>query len=193
MKCLLAVCHCLACCLALAGVSRADPPEKPQAAPARGKLTNEELGEMLRNFGYETSTSKSMDGKLTYYRVDIDHGDFRYIVYATVLEAQNKVRFQLPLGTVAEPEKVPAEQLWKLLEENAKIMPMSFYYLSGSKQFQLNCDVENRELTPVRLRKELDETLKVAKRTYALWDTNKWPGGPTPAKPVESAKEGKTP
>jgi hypothetical protein len=180
--------------LALAGLAHAADPAPAKAEPKAteqvkktdGVLTNEALEKMLTDMGYEPKASKSEDGKRTWYNLTIEQDNFTFVLDLSL--ADGKLWFSCPLRKVAEPEKVPAEKLWKLLEENDTIYPGSFSYYAQRKQFFYNLAVENRDLTPAKVRSELDRAMGVMRRTYPDWDTSKWPGGPEPARAQEEKK-----
>jgi hypothetical protein len=177
----------LAAALALAGVAQAaDPvPAKGEAKAAEevkkadGVLTNETLEKMLLDMGYEPKVSRSADGSRTWYDLTVKQDTFTFVIDLSL--ADGRLWFSCPLKKVADPDKVPAEKLWKLLQENDTVYPGSFSYYAQRKQFFYNLAVENRDLTPTRLRAELDRVMGVLRRTYTEWDTSTWPGGPESA------------
>ena len=61
-----------------------------------------------------------------------------------------------------------------MLVENDAIGPTHFSYNERVRWFFLNSPVVNQELTPERLRGEIDHVANIAARTEALWDFERW-------------------
>jgi hypothetical protein len=183
----LALSLALACGLASAGLARADAPGVPEP----GKLTVASLEKMLTDLGYDFKKSTSTDGKRTYFGLVVKQDNFTFVIDLSLDEQGSKLWFSCPLRTMEHPEKVKSERLWKLLEENDAIMPMSFSYDRSNSRFYLNLAVDNRGLTAKVLREELDRAMGVIRRTYAIWDSYQWPelndGAAPPANPTPPA------
>jgi hypothetical protein len=65
-----------------------------------------------------------------------------------------------------------AAALKKLLAENDKLGP-SYFSLSG-KRFYLETPVANLEMTPAKLRQNIDSSLATVKSSQKLWDVKTW-------------------
>jgi hypothetical protein len=176
-----------------AGQANAAEPEsaKPDAVkPAEdGRLSDEALLSMLKGLGYNPTVSKSADGKITFYRLDKTVANFRYIIDVSLQEGGKTVAFSCPLKRVGEPEKVPAEKLWAMLSKNDEIYPMFFSFEKSRKQFFLNHQIDNRDLTAERLGEVLDAVKHQVNATASVWDTTNWPGGPQPAAKAPTAAD----
>jgi len=61
-----------------------------------------------------------------------------------------------------------------MLVENDAIGPSHFSYNERVRWFFLNSPVVNRDLTPERLRGEIDHVAFIAARTEGLWDSDRW-------------------
>lgn len=61
-----------------------------------------------------------------------------------------------------------------MLVENDAIGPTHFSYNERVRWFFLNSPVVNQDLTPERLRGEIDHVANIAARTEALWDFERW-------------------
>jgi len=60
------------------------------------------------------------------------------------------------------------------MAENDAIGLLQFSYNASNKRLYLNDPVPNTGVTPAGLRKELEGTAAVLKRTEPMWDTAKW-------------------
>jgi hypothetical protein len=165
----------IAACTAL-GSARAEEKTAP------GKLTDATLEKMLEDLGYSPRKSVSADGKRTWYNLVIKQDTFTYIVDVSLDTEGKKVWFSCPLRKLEAPEKVKVERLWKLLEENDNLLPMSFSYDRSNKRFYLNHSMDNRGITARVLREDIDAVLGVMRRTYPLWNTQEWEELKTAAK-----------
>lgn len=61
-----------------------------------------------------------------------------------------------------------------MLVENDAIGPSHFSYNERVRWFFLNSPVVNQDLTPERLRGEIDHVAVIAARTEPLWDFERW-------------------
>jgi hypothetical protein len=175
--------------LAWHGPARADGPR--EAPP--GKLTVEGLEKMLGDLGYEYKKSTSSDGKRTYFGLVIKQDSFTYVIDASLDEEGNKLAFSCPLRKIDHPEKVKIERLWKLLAESDAVLPMCFSFDKSSNRFYLNHSIDNRGVTAKVLREELDQTMRVLRRTYPVWNAEEWtelsaPPAATPPLAVDGSK-----
>ncbi len=81
---------------------------------------------------------------------------------------------------VAWLKKVPAGRtvsgnaVLDMLVENDAIGPTHFSYNERVRWFFLNSPVVNQDLTPERLRGEIDHVAGIAARTEPLWDFERW-------------------
>lgn len=147
------------------GAGRAQ--DKPAAGA--GRLTDASLEAMLKNLGHTPTATKSESGKRTYYRLDLSEDSFTFVVDLSLDPEGARLWFSAPLVKVPERDRVALDRLWKLLESNDDILPASFSYDASRQRFYLNLTVDNRDITPAVLRKELSTFTRTIEKTYPLW------------------------
>jgi hypothetical protein len=170
--------------LALIGVFRAhggEPAPKADAPAVKpGQATDDGLKTMLENLGYDVRASKSSDGKPMYY-VKLKRDTWEFEV--SVALSSDNTELWLTCGVVDLPptDKVPAEVLEKMLAKSDELGPTHFG-MKKSRRVYLNCPIENKDVTPARLRAALDQLGDDIKGTEDLWNMKKWPGADAAAK-----------
>jgi hypothetical protein len=61
-----------------------------------------------------------------------------------------------------------------MLVQNDTLGPMHFSYNEGRRWFFLNKPVVNLDLTPEKLRGEIDHLVATIVRTEPIWDVDRW-------------------
>src|SRR5260370_24095096 len=105
------------------------------------------------------------------YMVRFERDGWNFVLFVSLSTNGTVVWISAPLKDVPEDLAGP-EPLRKLLAESDGIGP-SHFTLKG-KRICLNTPLENREMTPARLRAALDETTGNIKATQNLWNTDTW-------------------
>jgi hypothetical protein len=181
----------LAALLALAGLAgtvRADgkseePKPEVKKEVKKGVLTHESLKEMLENLGYNPETIRSTAGN-PMYKIRIERDGWTFIEYVSLSGDGTMIWISAPLKDVPE-DLASAEPLRKLLLENDNIGP-SHFSMKG-KRLYMNLALENREVTPLKLRTSLDDVTSTIKATRNLWDSDTW-ARTDPTKKTEEKK-----
>jgi hypothetical protein len=170
--------------LLLIGLTAGAPVEGAAAQPAPAVLTIESLGSVLENMGYEVKTVKNSAG-VPYYVLNLKRGTWTFIFEVSLSPNKAYLWLGVPLNVVPEGAVTGAgPQLLRLLEENFNIAPTFFSYYPGSKRLLLQSAMENRDVTPAKLRARIDAMQDVVERTFPLWDTSKWVAPVPPPEPV---------
>lgn len=78
------------------------------------------------------------------------------------------------LKKVPPGRTVSGNAVLDMLVENDAIGPTHFSYNERVRWFFLNSPVVNQDLTPERLRGEIDHVAGIAARTEPLWDFERW-------------------
>jgi hypothetical protein len=78
------------------------------------------------------------------------------------------------LKKVPPGRTVSGNAVLDMLVENDAIGPTHFSYNERVRWFFLNSPVVNQNLTPERLRGEIDHVAGIAARTEPLWDFERW-------------------
>lgn len=143
----------LALLLALTqGVSDASPPP--------GGVTSEGLEKIMTKLGFSTS-KKGEHSEFTFKR-----NGFQAVVQCRVDSADEKnVRFCSDLGKMSEG--VSAEVLEKILRKNDEIGPTHFVAKSGT--LQLVYVLSNHDMTPGKLRREIESFVGAIRQNESLW------------------------
>jgi len=157
--------------VALAGLLATYNPAR--AEPPRKALTHESLKDMLENMGYDLEEIKSTGGT-PMYKIKFERDGWTIVTYVSLSRNGSMVWVSAPLKDVPDDVSSP-EPLRKLLTESDNIGP-SHFTLKG-KRIYMNTPLENRDITPVRLRAAINDTASNIKATRDLWDTDNWPRG----------------
>jgi hypothetical protein len=158
------------------GAVRADGPaadktDKPaQTAPkVVAPLTDESLGAMLENMGFEAKPEKLE--KTTVYHLKIEQHTWVYYINVALSTDKEQQWITTNVADVPADEKVPAEKLLRLLEENNDIGPSAVYYDKKIKRIAMGLALTNRGgLTPAVFRTHLTQFMADVKEVQKLCD-----------------------
>jgi hypothetical protein len=152
---------------------------------ARPETKTEDLHQLLVGLGYDVAAKIDDDGK-RYEYVTIQRDGWTFHVTVKLHPEQNKVWLIARLADLPALNQVPAERLARLLEENDN-MASYFVLTKDGKTLYFKRYFDNRDLSPVKVREQMDVFLSQIKETQGLWDVSKWnapartPPAPAPA------------
>jgi hypothetical protein len=161
-----------------AALVQADTPAK--AKPDGGKqaataLTHESLMTMLKNMGYEPQIIDAQGGGKI-YRLKIKTGGWTYDLDVALSGSKRYLWVTGWLATLPKDEKVPAENLLKLLESSLDNGPYHFRYHKEYRQLSLGLALLNSNISATSLREGLDDMCTTIKNTEPVWNVKKWKG-----------------
>jgi hypothetical protein len=129
------------------------PPSKP-APKAEAALTDEALGVMLEQMGYEPKTQGDANG--TFYFINIEHNGWT-LPYTVELSPNKKfVWTSISILTLPEGQQPTPEVLQKLMEQNDDLGPAKISYRKQSRKIMLSLPLLNRGVTPALFRDQLN-------------------------------------
>jgi len=138
-----------------------------QPAGATENLTDESLKQMLIGLGYEPKPLTKG------YLMAIKQDTWTLNVQAVLSGNKERLGLNANAGKVDDPEAVPAADWRKLLVSNGEIEPTMFYFDNEQKKLYLHRVIDNRGITPVILRQEIDRFCKHIRDTGDLWKFTK--------------------
>ena len=152
------------------GAARADTPAPAEkAAKAVAPLTDEGLGAMLENMGYEYKAEKQE--KTVIYTVKIDHDGWTYFLDVSLSGDKDQLWISSAAADVPADGKVPAEKLLQLLAETNDIGPAAVYYDTKFKKIKVALPLLNHGgVTPAVFRTYLSDFLKDEAAVQKLCD-----------------------
>ena len=153
-----------------------------------GSLTHESLKSRLDDMGYEFETKKSTNGS-PMYLVHVNRSDYRFLFYVSLSSDLKRVWVSAPLRALPEPDKVRADILEKILAKNYDLGPTHFA-LRTNRYLYLELPLANQDLTPRKLRGELDDFMAAVRSTEPLWNPAKYPATTVAAK--DASKQAKS-
>src|SRR5207244_4379793 len=117
---------------------------------------------------------KSTDGK-PMYNVKLKRDPWEFNVTVALSSDNTMLWITCPVVDLPATDKVPAEVLEKLLIKSDELGPTHFG-VKKSRRVYLNCPLQNKDITPASLRKNLEQLADDVKGTEDLWNPKKWPG-----------------
>lgn len=94
-------------------------------------------------------------------------------VLMTFNDDHEHIRMVMVLSTLGENESPTSDQLIGMMDANRENSSVFFAYSKQQRRMELHRIVENRSLTPARLREELTAILRAADRSRELWTVTK--------------------
>ena len=158
-------------------------PAQPAAVAA--PLTDEGLGTLLANMGYDAKIEKLK--KTVIYTVKIDQGSWTYYIDLALSNDKDQLWITSAVADFPADGKVPAETLLQLLAETDNIGPAAVYYDKQFKKIKVAMPLLNRGgVTPAIFRTYLNDYMKDVVEVQKLCDF------PKPADKAEVKTETKT-
>ncbi|MFO0970389.1 MAG: type III secretion system chaperone [Gemmataceae bacterium] len=162
------------CAAALAFVASSDaqvrtgrrPADRTDSPAAADQLTNESLINMLRGLGYEPTIRRSGTADVAHMTIRKDDWTFDF----DVTVSGNKQKVWLSCWFNALPRDLNAGELGALLKANLDFGPAHFTYQPATRQLNLGLPLDNRNITPDVLQREINYFIDTLKKTADLWD-----------------------
>jgi len=132
------------------------------------------LSEMLRNAGL---TPRELDTRIV--SVKVRSGESTLPVLMTFTEDHNRLRMVMILGV--HKNGIPSETLMGLMDANRENAAAFFAYSKKQRRTELHRIVENRSMTPDRLKAELGGMARIASQTRELWAVKSESASDSPA------------
>jgi hypothetical protein len=148
--------------------------------PDRQPLTTESLGPMLHSMGYVHRPNEIG------FVISIVRAEWETIIQLGVNPDGKRVWLFANLCHIPDLQQVKAPILRRVLQETWACAPVHFavHSMNDHSNLYLQRALDNRGITPVRLRKAIEEFDDVIRRTVPIWDPRNF--GPPPAGPDTS-------
>ena len=153
------------------GLLAADAPAQPERAGAR--LDAAGLRAALGAIGYQPREVRNETGPE--YEIVMRLRTGAAITTRVTLSKDGSLVWLVAwLRKLPPGRTISGNAVLDMLVENDAIGPAHFSYNERVRWFFLNSPVVNQDLTPDRLRGEIDHVAGIAARTEALWDFERW-------------------
>jgi hypothetical protein len=142
---------------------------KAEVVPAGG-YTAAQLGDTLRNMGYDPKPQKNVNGG-TYYTLLFERGTWTFSLTVVLSNDGTYLWLSSPLTQIPDGAQASPQALLKLMERNYQIGPSFFSFRPAQgNRIYLSAPIANHNLTPAKFRSQMDEFLSTIQETYPLWD-----------------------
>lgn len=150
------------------GTTQRTPSAVAQTTSTSGDtITKEGLKGYLENMGY---TLKDLnDG---HYELFIDRKSDNIYITVELSPSLQKIWLTSYYGDLTDREKTDASFLLTLAQKNADLQPTHFF-VTKSGRLKVGRPVDNRGMTAVILRKEIDRLIEDVVGTKELWERKK--------------------
>ncbi len=150
----------------------------PAAMRAQGtQLTPESMKTMIENLGYTTTSSTNSDGVVT-YNITLTPQGWTIDTDVNLSKDQSNIWMWANLTKIPDGQVFDADTLITMLKENDTMGPFFFSYSDSSRRFFINLALSNQNVTPAKMRAELDALAANVVRTQNMWDPTKWKNAP---------------
>lgn len=148
------------------------------AARAQGtQLTPESLKAMIENLGYTTTSSTNSDGVVT-YNITLTPQGWTIDTDVNLSKDQSNIWMWANLKKIPDGQVFDPDTLLTMLKENDTMGPFFFSYSDSSRRFFINLALANQNVTPAKMRAELDALAADVVRTQNMWDPAQWKNAP---------------
>ena len=130
-------------------------------------LDNAGLQSMLDNMGY--SPKPLSNG----YLISIKQDSWTYNMQLLLSSDGSKIGMNANLGVVEDPSTITSDQWRTLLEKNEDVDPSSFYFDKENKKLYIHRALDNRQVTPAFMRKQIENFCSNIHDTSDEWGFTK--------------------
>lgn len=169
-------------------------PTTAAAAPvpaARGRLTDESLGTLLKAMGLEAKLNEKRYDFA--FKATVAENDWELSMSAVLSQDASSVWIMAWLDELPKSAAdVPRTALLRLLSENDKMGRGKFFaYIASNRRFVLQRVIANENMTAATFRAALDDLGGSVVHTYPFWSVSNWSG--TAAPPEEATAKNSAP
>ncbi len=159
---------------ALATPALAVAADAAKPAAAKGKLTDDSLGALLKAMGVEakrTETRYDFDFKSV-----VDEEEWVFSMSAVLSKDGSSIWIMAWLDELPKsPTDVPRTALLRLLSDNDKLGEGTFFaYVASNRRFVLQRVIPNENISTAAFRGSLDKLSANVADTYAHWSVANW-------------------
>jgi hypothetical protein len=129
--------------------------------PAR--LSMAQLGKMLDDLGLNPKANTNKEGKVVDYDLEFQSGTWTMRHWVSISPSGKFLWINTNLAKPLPAEEVSVEALLGLLEQNNDVWPAFVYYVKEVRRLRLGMGIRNEDLTPAKLRKDIDTFTESAK------------------------------
>ena len=141
------------------------------------QLTPESLKSMIENLGYTTTSSTNSDGVVT-YNITLTPQGWTIDTDVNLSKDQSNIWIWANLTKIPDGQSIDGDALLTMLKENDTMGPFFFSYTDTARRFFINIALANQNVTPAKMRSELDALAANVVRTQDMWDPSKWKNAP---------------
>ncbi len=160
-----------------------------QKSAAKGKLTVESLGQLLKAMGVE---AKLNEARYDFdFKSVVDEAEWQFSMSAVLSKDVSSIWIMAWLDELPKsPADVPRTALLRLLSDNDKLGQGTFFaYIATNRRFVLQRVIPNENMTTASFRGSLDALGANVADTYAHWSVANW-NNSTQTDPANVAKSG---
>lgn len=181
-----------------AGVASAQEKAAAPAAPAaKGKLTDQTLGAMLKAMGLDAKASEQRYDFA--FKATIEDAEWELSMSAVLSQDGSSIWIMAWLDELPKSAlDVPRTALLRLLSDNDKLGKGKFFaYIAANRRFVLQRVIPNENITAANFRAALDDLGQSVVQTHSHWSVSNWAStsGEDPAAQAKSGTQvkGSTP
>ena len=156
------------------------------AAEPAAPLTPEALAERLTDLGYEPKDVSAKKNKEV-WQVVTERDNWKVYINVSLSTDRKYLWLELKTAPLTGPDQAPADVWLRLLELSYAHFPAQFSYTKEDKRIHLWKPVLNHNLTPAKLRAEIDAFDAVARKTVDAWNPKNFAAPAAPAPAVKTA------
>jgi uncharacterized protein (TIGR03067 family) len=145
----------------LAATVRAEPETQPPA----GGFTVAKLKEAIGKLGYDLMPHSTDE----IFWISVNREKTAFSVRVSLSSDRTNLWMTTPLNDLSESHMTNQEAIRRLLQENETIGPARFSFLEAEKNLRLQRPTPNRDMSAVKLRKEIESFDALARKTKPLW------------------------
>ena len=139
---------------------------------SRGRLSNDDVGGILRQLGYTPERRAAADRR-DEYKIQVKSGAWQHDIRVSLSANGDGMWIRSPLGPM-DPQTAPAGALAVMLAENAHADPAFFSFDRAQRKLWLNRFVVNDGVTPETLRAHIEALVRAVQKTQPYWDASHW-------------------
>jgi hypothetical protein len=147
----------------------AAPCGMPAAEPG-GQVSMAQLGKMLDDLGLNPKANTNKEGKVVDYDLEFQSGTWTMRHWVSISPSGKFLWINTNLAKPLPAEGVSVEALLGLLEQNNDVWPAFVYYVKEVRRLRLGMGIRNEDLTPAKLRKDIDTFTESAKTLMVRYE-----------------------